>query len=97
MRYAVLFDTDEEIKTSKEFYDTIDFTQFMSDDKQINVRDLMICIEEYYDLNHPDLIPEILNRCFFNFMPEEEFTDYLCERYGWKKHIEYIENCYVLR
>ena len=87
----------EEDRISKEFYDTIDFTKFMSDAKRINIRDLINCIEEYYDINHPDLIPEELNRCFFNFTSDEEFADYLCERYGWKTQVEYVENCYVLR
>lgn len=74
---------ESKIKITKDFYDTIDFKKFMSADYQISTRDLMDCIEEYYDELHPELLPEELNGSFFNYMDEQDFALYLKERYGF--------------
>ena len=88
---------DEEIKMSKDFYDTIDFTQFISDDKTIDGADLINCIEEYYEVSHSNLIPKEFKGFFLCYMSDEEFIDYLCDRYGWKKRTEYIEKHYIIK
>lgn len=92
------FPYDEMMLTSKEFMDTIDFTKFLSDKYNcISVRDLMDCIEEYYDRSHPELLPSEFNGMFFNFINEGEFTDYLTDRYGFKGRVEIIEKYYIYK
>lgn len=80
---------DEEMELSKTFYDTIDFTKFFDFANDSIMLDILIIeIENYYDNNHPELLSEEFQDCFLNFMNNDEFADYLCERYGYKKHIE---------
>lgn len=85
---------ESKINIIKDFYDTIDFKKFMSADYRISTRDLMNCIEEYYDASHPELLPEELNGSFFNYMNEQDFALYLEERYGFglieKTVIDYV-------
>lgn len=78
------------------FYDTIDFTKFINNDSyRINVRDLMNCLEEYYDLRHPELLPAEFQGYFFNFINEDEFAEYLKKRYGYKIATETIERYWL--
>lgn len=75
---------EEMIKISEDFYNTIDFTEFIHiSSGKINVRDLMNCLEEYYDI-YPDLLPVEFEGSFFNFVSEDEFAEYLSKRYGYK-------------
>lgn len=83
---------EEMIKISESFYDTIDFTKFIdSNSNRIDIRDLMNCLDEYYDLSHPQLLPKEFQGCFFNFINEDEFAEYLNKRYGYKIITEVIE------
>lgn len=87
---------DEMMRISKEFYDTVDFMKFISECYgEISVRDLMNCVEEYYDYHNENLIPEEFQGCFFNFMNEDEFSEYLKDRYGFQVRHEVIERYYI--
>ena len=71
-------------RKSKKFFDTIDFTKYIPEgESQVSVRTLMDILETFYDENHPNLLPEWLEGCFFNFINEYEFAEYLKERYGY--------------
>ena len=85
------------VKINNSFWDTIDFKQFMIDEEHINVRDLMNCIEDYFDEGHPDLLPPEFQGCFFNFMGEDEFAHYLGKRYGYDVRSETVEKWYVFK
>lgn len=82
------------MELSYKFYDTIDFKQFINE-KEMLVRELMNKLEEYYDINHPELLPEELEGCFFNVICEDEFAEYLAKRYGFKTRYEVIEKYYI--
>ena len=72
------------MKLSKEFYDTIDFTKFMSNNQTKIDLDLLIdCIDIYYSGSHPELLPKEFCGEFFNFMTSSEFAEYLCNRYNF--------------
>lgn len=87
---------EEMIKISEDFYNTIDFTEFIHISfRKINVRDLMNCLEEYYDISHPNLLPVEFEGCFFNFVNEDEFAEYLSKRYGYKIVTEVIEKYWL--
>ena len=86
----------EEMELTWKFFDTIDFEQFISDDKQISVDDLMDSLEEYYDKAHPDQLPPEFQGCLFNFVNDTEFTDYLHKRYGFPIVQEVVERYYLL-
>ena len=87
---------EEGINISEDFYDTIDFTKFIDDGShRIEVKDLMSCLEEYYDLSHPELLPVEFDGCFFNFINEDEFAEYLNKRYGYRIITETIEKYWL--
>ena len=88
---------DEMMKRAKEFFDTIDFTPFLPKDETVLLRDVMDAIEIYYDEQHPELLPEDFKRCFFNFTSEDEFAEYLHDRYGIKNREEVVEHIYIWR
>ena len=90
MRYKEMMDR------SKEFYNTIDFTRFFSD-YAMDIDDLQDCIEEYYEIQHPELIPEDFKGCFFNFMDRYEFATYLKQRYNMSMRDEVIEKYYLYK
>lgn len=77
---------DEMLKRAKEFYDTIDFEPFFKKYKDIGheipVDDLWTDLEKYYDEEHPELLPEDFRGYFFNYVNEEEFIDYIKDRYN---------------
>ena len=79
---------NEMMKISKEFYDTIDFEEFLKDKSllstDISVEKLVELLENYYNSNHPELLPEQFQGCFLNFMNTEEFGNYIAERYGYR-------------
>ena len=85
---------EQMMEVSKKFYDTVDFQKFVQKGKENQLEDLMDCIDEFY-LNRKDLLPESFQGEFFNFMTADEFSDYLCERYGWSVRTELIEKHYI--
>lgn len=84
----------ETLDRSKEFYDTIDFTPFFTS-PIMDVDNLMDKIADYYELQHPELIPEDFKNCFFNFMDKYEFAVYLKLRYNMDMTDEVIEKYYL--
>ena len=80
-------------KISYEFYDTIDFKEFIYPEQCVDVRMLMDAIEDYYDHENPDLLPKELQGCFFDVISEGEFCEYLAKRYGWRSYAEV--RCYL--
>lgn len=87
---------EEGINIIENFYNTIDFTKFINNDSyKIDIRDLMSSLEEYYDLRHPELLPPEFQGCFFNFINEDEFAEYLKKRYGYKITTETIERYWL--
>lgn len=71
-----IVDFTKQFQTNKEFLDTIDFVPFL---KQYNILgEMMIAIEQKYrNVNMPaELQGEI-----FNYYTDDEFKDYLKERY----------------
>lgn len=89
---------EEELEISYKFYDTIDFTKFIDDNEHTNkVKDIMCKLEDYYDFNHPESLPEEFEGCFFNFVDEYDFVLYLKKRYPDKYDVtsEVIENYYI--
>ena len=90
MRYKEMMDR------SKEFYDTIDFTPFFSK-FAMDVESLQDDIGEYYEVEHPELIPEDFEGCFFNFMDRYEFALYLKKRYNMSMRDEVIEKYYLYK
>lgn len=87
---------EEEINISEDFYNTIDFTKFINDGSyRIKIEVLMNLLEEYYDLRHPELLPVEFQGCFFNFINEDEFAEYLNKRYGYKIITETIERYWL--
>lgn len=82
---------------SYDFYDTIDFEPFFlnGDNIEMDVSTLMNRIELYYDEQHPELLPKEMHGFFFNYIGDEEFVDYLKERYGFSVHTEVIEKHYL--
>ena len=85
------------VKINNSFWDTIDFNKFIPDDRYIIIRDLMNSIEQYYDEEHPDLLPREFDGFFFNFMNEEDFAHYLKKRYGYKIKSETYEAWYICK
>lgn len=84
------------MKKSKDFYDTVDFMAFIYPDvHRIKVRDLMDHLKEYYDENHPEMIPPEFEGCFFCYTNETEFVDYLRRRYGWDIQEEVTVEYYI--
>ena len=65
---------------SRKFFDTIDFTKYIPEgESQVSVRTLMDILETVYEKQGPNLLPEWLEGCFFNFINELEFAQYLKE------------------
>ena len=91
----------EEIKRleeiSKNFYDTIDFRQYIPERGEMPLRELMSQLEDYYDNHHPELLPEELEGYIFDVIDEEDFFQYLKERYGLMCRLEIVENYYIRR
>lgn len=88
MKYKEMMDR------SKEFYDTIDFTPFFSD-CAMDIDDLQNSIEDYYEIQHPELIPEDFEGYFFNYMDKYEFAVYLKQRYNMSMTDVIIEKYYL--
>lgn len=86
----------EDIQKSKTFYDTVDFEEFFPKDTEVEVRDIMDIIDNFY-YTHPWLLPDFFDGEFFNFIDELEFADYLNNRYGWKTHEEVTTRTYIKR
>lgn len=76
----------EMLDRAKEFYDTIDFEPFLKkcvvSKHEIPVDDLCDELEKYYDEEHPELLPEDFRGYFFNYVNQEEFVDYIKDRYN---------------
>ena len=85
----------EMIKVSYEFFDTIDFRQYIKPGERIELQDLIDSVDDYYD-NHPDQLPEMFQGFVFNFVSDYELGQYLEKRYGWKAHEEVIETHYII-
>lgn len=88
MKYKEMMDR------SKEFYDTIDFTPFFSN-CAMDIDDLQNSIEDYYEIQHPELIPKDFEGYFFNYMDKYEFAIYLKHRYNMSMTNEVIEKYYL--
>ena len=89
---------EEMMKISEDFYNTIDFTKFIHINfGKIDVKDLMNCLEEYYNISHPNLLPVEFKGFFFNFVNENEFAEYLSKRYDYKVETEVIEKYWLQR
>ena len=82
-------------KEARAYFDTIDFLKFMSDEKCISVRDLMDALEEYY--NYKDFLPAVFEGLLFNYTSEEEFANYLENRYGFRVRCEITTSFYITR
>ncbi len=94
MKYA---EYKKGLELSYKFYDTIDFEPFFLNGKNIEMDAFTLInrIELYYDKQHPELLPKEMHGYFFNFVGEEEFVNYLKERYGFFVHTEIIEKHYL--
>ena len=83
----------EEIKLSYDFFDTIDFLQFIPESTYwLSIDEIMSEIEQYYN-HHLDL-PTIFEGYIFNFINKYEFMEYLKDRYNFPikcKTIYYIK------
>ena len=70
---------DKEFQINKEFLDTIDFVPFLEETKLLSV--LMAAVESFVFFNHKEMPPE-LDGEVFNYYSEEDFKDYLSNRYS---------------
>lgn len=86
------------MKLSKEFYDTIDFTKFMGNDRTKIDLDLLIdCIDVHYSGSHPELLPKEFCGEFFYFMTSSEFAEYLGKRYNFDVLEETYTKTYLVK
>lgn len=72
---------DKEFQINKDFLDTIDFIPFLK--QYAKLGDMMGAIEEYCYENKIEL-PSELETEVFNYYNEEDFKDYLKNRYAKK-------------
>lgn len=86
----------EDVQKSKTFYDTVDFEEFFPKDTDVEVKDIMDIIDDFY-YTQPWLLPDFFDGEFFNFINESEFADYLNNRYGWKTREEVTIKTYIKR
>jgi len=92
---------EEMMKISKDFYDTIDFTQFLNDksivDSDRNLDRLIEILENYYESEHPELLPKQFEGFFLNFVSDYEFGQYIAERYNYKLIKAVITTHYLIQ
>jgi len=79
------------------FFNTIDFEPFFPAGKTVEVGEMMEQIEEYYDDEHPELIPEEFQGYFFNFCDQYDFVQYLKKRYNAVENEEVISKYFIQR
>ena len=81
----------EEGQRQIDFLDSVDLLPFFKNcGKGVKLREIVRDIEDIYDYGPMrDKIPPELNGCIFECMSEEEFADYLKERYPDKFNINY--------
>ena len=70
---------DKEFQINKEFLDTINFIPFLKAKPPV-LSVLMVAIETFVILNNKEMPPELEGNVF-NYYSEEDFKDYLEERY----------------
>lgn len=70
---------DKEFQINKEFLDTIDFVPFLEETKLLSV--LMGAVESFVFFSHKEMPPELEGEVF-NYYSEEDFKDYLSNRYS---------------
>lgn len=72
-------DFTKEFQINKEFLDTINFIPFLKT-KPPTLSALMVAIETFITFNNKEMPPELEGNVF-NYYSEEDFKDYLEERY----------------
>lgn len=81
----------------KEFYDTIGILEFFPENwDTLNIDILMAKMEEYYDVQHPELLPDEFEGYIFNFWDKYMFINYLTERYGIGIRESTVTNLFVV-
>ena len=79
---------------SYNFYDTIDFTPYFTNECWMDIDDIMEKIEDYY-YKHQELLPKELEGEFFDAISAEEFALYLKKRYNLHFSWKTIDKYYV--
>ncbi len=85
-------DFKEMMRKSMDFLDTLDLDKFIENEN--DVEEIMNAIEDEYD--DTPILPDFLEGCVFNYLSENEFADYLADRYN-KKWVEITTTKYYLK
>ena len=84
----------EAMRLTEEFLDKIDIKQFVQENQTATIDNLMVVMELLY-ADDPVINKPPFNGSLFNYYNEDEFEDYLANRYGDDFHICEVTTKYI--
>lgn len=77
------------------FLDTLDLTPFFPKDRCMDPDEIIDKIEQYYNEDHPELLPTKFEGRIFNYLTNYEIVEYLAKRYNCR--IQEVTKYYLIK